>query len=363
MLARRAMRRSILSCLLVTTAAACTSAEPDHETTGAASSAVLGGAPDTAYAGAVAIFVRPGNEFPDGLFCTGALVAPNVVLTARHCVSPIDVVGEPRCEDSADGTATRPKDPVAAKSVVVVAEPNAYDENDRPASPRTVERIEILPDSTGEILCGHDLALLVLAKPVETTALLSPRLEGPPTVGTKFTAVGYGVDGTKPDSSGIRRSRSGLTVIAVGEVRTSGRLRSTANDWRADMGPCGGDSGSPAIDESGALIGVMSRGPSTRCEGMTYTRVDRFAEWLKTTVREAARDPSDVPTWVGPREAPAVPDAAAAPPSAGDTRPSQPEPSGCGVSGRSPTGAATSFALFLVLAVVAAGRRRARRAS
>jgi hypothetical protein len=66
-------------------------------------------------------------------------------------------------------------------------------------------------------------------------------------------------DGTK-DDVGLRRSRSDVVVESVGAVNEDGRVKSTATEWVADIGPCGGDSGSPALDGAGLLIGIMSRG-------------------------------------------------------------------------------------------------------
>ena len=58
----------------------------------------------------------------------------------------------------------------------------------------------------------------------------------------------------------VRRSRSGLGVLALGPLRaSSGRITVTENDF-VMPGPCGGDSGGPALDDAGFSVGVMSRG-------------------------------------------------------------------------------------------------------
>jgi hypothetical protein len=117
--------------------------------------------------------------------------------------------------------------------------------------------------------------------------------------------VGYGYDGAVAISDGVRRLRSGLKVAAIGLVRnTAGRTVATANDWVAELGPCGGDSGGPALDELGRVIGVMSRGNPTVCQQMIYTQVAGFRDWAKNTVVEAAgRAGIPVPAWAAEPDA------------------------------------------------------------
>src|SRR5687767_3777249 len=62
-------------------------AEGDFDATGSTSSALYAGVIDNdanATSSVVALRVGDGSPFE---LCTGALIAPNVVLTARHCVS------------------------------------------------------------------------------------------------------------------------------------------------------------------------------------------------------------------------------------------------------------------------------------
>jgi hypothetical protein len=330
--------------------AACGSS-PDEELAGRASSAVLGGAVDNDANNVVAVFLDPSTDFPQGLFCTGALIAPNVVLTARHCVSALDGPhGEPQCEDTTSAAANRVKAPVAPGSIGIVNTGDAY-----ASKPARATRIVVLPDSDGQILCGADVALLVLASPLDAKPI-ALRLDGPPEKSTTFTAVGYGYDGADTSTAGIRRSRSGLKVLSVGERREvrPAKLFALASEWTADKGPCGGDSGSPAIDTEGRIVGVMSRGAPTLCENMTYGRVDVIADWLRESVRQASVDASlEVPAWA----AKPADTTAAAPAAAPD--------SGCAIAPATrgdESHRARTF-LFVVLAGMIAMRARSRRAS
>lgn len=339
--------RTSAAVLVAGVLAACSSTE----TTASQASAVLGGTTDDQDTGVVAIFIDKSTDFPEGLFCSGVLVAPNLVMTARHCVGGLTGALSPKCEDSGSYPATRPKAPAPANTFEVVNTTDAYGSD----KPTKVKRVFVPPDPDGTTLCGHDVAMLELEQPL-AGAVHEPSLDGPPAEGATFSAVGYGynADGA---GDGTRRRLDGSKIVHLGERRVNGALLNVANDWLADVGPCGGDSGSPALDASGKIIGIMSRGPATVCTEMTYTRVDVFADWIRESTREASSDASlPVPAWAA---ASATTDAGA---DGATPPPAAPGSSGCAVSGpaRDTSGGwAALLALGLVLGV---GQRRRRRA-
>jgi hypothetical protein len=68
---------------------ACAAADPsdsDAKAVGQTSSAIVNGTPSTASQDST-VLIAVGT---DGQFCTGALIAPNLVITARHCVQGTD---------------------------------------------------------------------------------------------------------------------------------------------------------------------------------------------------------------------------------------------------------------------------------
>lgn len=345
--------RSVLSISVLCAACAVGCAPPsEEERPGTAKSAVLEGVEDDGHDAVIAIFVAPTSEMPMGGFCTGTFIAPNVVLTARHC---LQAQGPAICEDlSKTLKADRVKAPVAADKVSVVIAKNAYDAQQRPVDPRPVKQI-VVPPEEDLLLCGHDIALLVMEQAAPVTPA-APALGGPPVVGAKHTAVGYGY--LRPSTGdGVRRSRSDLAVASVGEERTMGDLVSVANEWRADLGGCGGDSGGPAFDESGAVIGVHSR--SQGCRNVTYTRIDPFAPWLRSAVH-AATTAAGVPApgWTE-GGAPAAGDPAPTPPPRKAEAPAADEgSSGCA---QAPASRGSS-AWPLLVAAFAFLRRRSRAA-
>src|SRR5204863_5796765 len=65
-----------------------------------------------------------------------------------------------------------------------------------------------------------------------------------------------------------------------------------------DLGACSGDSGGPALDGDGRILGIMSRGRADSCSEVTYTRLDRHASWLRAVVVRASKERGvDPPGW------------------------------------------------------------------
>src|SRR5262245_10693512 len=104
--------RRVLPFLLVPLLANCASTEDPAPRTSRTSAAVKGGSPDSTSTAVVAVVLsRPTNAGVG--FCTGTLIAPNLVLTARHCVSDIEensLPGAQCTERTSDGGTVTPPD-------------------------------------------------------------------------------------------------------------------------------------------------------------------------------------------------------------------------------------------------------------
>ena len=198
-----------------------------------------------------------------GNFCTGALVAPKIVLTAAHCVQP-----------GAD---------------YKIVEYGA----DKQPSLQDVKSVAIHPGFNMQAMQAHrataDVALLQLAAPPrgKSAAVLGPP-NIPINVGSRFTIAGIGVT-VRGDG------KSGGTIRAAGLVATGkpGTLQIRLVDpvgqgTREGLGACTGDSGAPVFeDKQGGpvIVGVVSwsTGPNgaAGCGGMTgVTPLTLYRDWI-----------------------------------------------------------------------------------
>jgi V8-like Glu-specific endopeptidase len=227
--------------------------------------AIVHGAADGTHHPAVMALVI---DDPAGVeLCTGALVAPDVVLTARHCVSRLrsEAVSCPATGPQVTGNRDPKTIAVVASNVVSGAKAAAYG-------------AEIVTPK-GDALCDADIALLRLDRKIDGVEPLSFDRDdvGGTLTGKTVTSVGYGLtknDGGKP---GVRRFRSHVAIES-----------DTHTEFVVGESTCSGDSGGPAIDEAdGTILGVVSRGGAD-CTGASthnvYTRIDAFLPLIRSVV-------------------------------------------------------------------------------
>src|SRR5688572_8311328 len=143
---------------------------------GLASQRLVGAELDTEHTAVLAVLSETGGGA--GL-CTGTLIAPNLVLTAQHCVVET-VEREVDCAESRFGA------PLAPGRIGVTPFATLR------ASTRFFPVAEVvLPGD--DALCGNDIALLVLGGKfdIDSVPAMSPRLDDPVTRGETYTAVGF----------------------------------------------------------------------------------------------------------------------------------------------------------------------------
>lgn len=251
---------------------ACSTGVAPGEDTGDSRQAVIGGIPSTTDQDAVVLLVGPGYA------CSGTLVAPNLVLTARHCVSNFADEGILCDKDGTLVEGPQFTDDVPADKIGiytgVMALRVAYN-NESPNANGT----QVI-HAPGNILCNSDLAFVVLDRALGPVA---PMRLTAPTVNEPLTLVGFGdVDNTGVVSF-IRQQRT-QTVLSVGPVTLDAKSMEGLGDSEFAVGEsvCSGDSGGPMLSAKGEVVGVVSRGgggmeniyePSSACVGAMVQNV------------------------------------------------------------------------------------------
>jgi len=204
-----------------------------------------------------------------GNFCTGTLIARDLVLTAAHCAPP--------------GT--------EIKLVQIDAQ--------KQPSLRDTLRVERHPQFSQQAFDNHrataDVALVKLAAPAQNAAqaaLFSGSFTVAP--GNRFTVAGYGLSergdgktgGTLRAADLVATGKPGNLQIRLVDPATKGE--------RTGLGACTGDSGAPVFrDDNGRalIIGVVSwsTGPSLAegCGGLTgVTPLSLYRGWIVETAKK-----------------------------------------------------------------------------
>ncbi len=256
-----------------------------------ASASIVGGTAAATEEWPWAAFILAADKNDEGFSCSGTVVAPNVVLTAGHCV-----------EDIITGERTPP-----AQYTVVTGSRDIRDSTIRQVS--KVVRAIPYPGFNRFKVHG-DAGLLILATPTTAPAVA---LAGPADAAllapnTPTWIAGWGLSGKPPRLKLSPILRRGATFVQRRLFcRNHSRVYYPFFNYSSQLctitppgfaiGTCHGDSGGPALafreDGTPVQIGVTSLGAAD-CNTHVpdiFTRVDRIYPWIAEQVAAAAGAP------------------------------------------------------------------------
>lgn len=287
----------------------CSTHDPSEQSVAQTGQAVQGGTTDATHTYAVGLC--GGTKGSCFNFCSGTLITPNLVVTARHCVdqSPKLV----NCtQNPTFGPQSRPTNTIYVTT-------NTSASTGAGSGPGWHNVKEILRP-TGDALCGQDIALLVLSDLVSSSEATPaiPGIQydmGDARYTGRYVAIGYGITSPSPggdSTGGTRRILEENRVTCIpGDANIPCPAGLEHNEFIGDDGVCSGDSGSGAFEQSSfdsgkpVSWGIASRAgesqDGTQCLTSIYTRLDQFRDLVVAAADKASNNWSlyskPVPDW------------------------------------------------------------------
>ncbi|MBN1610439.1 MAG: trypsin-like serine protease [Polyangiaceae bacterium] len=220
--------------------------------------------------------------------CSGTVVAPNLLLTARHCVSEYED-GAFTC--SAEGELEHGEGQAGVMGDLVPPE-NIKVRAGAVPDPTEVARGKRIFALATPSICRNDIALVLLDRSTDLPVALL-RLTTATRHGELMRAVGYGSD--EQDVALKRKAKDDVAVTVLGpsEYWPEAGL-APPRTFAIGVSACQGDSGGPAFTKNDAVAGVYSlsaglcTSPSVR---NYYTQVAPFEDLVREAFEAAGAEP------------------------------------------------------------------------
>jgi MYXO-CTERM domain-containing protein len=231
----------------------------------------------------VALKVGRGTTYE---LCSGVLLAPNVLLTARHCVAN-SLTTEVACDangQSTNGPHLAGNQPAGRVQVFTGATPAFSGPPD--ALGAAVFTLE------ADHFCNGDIALVVLDRQVSNIEPVAIRMKGTIFEGETVRSVGYGQN-DRQTPIGSRFRKDNVPVLALGAGLSSSETALGSFEFEVGKSICDGDSGGPAFsEETGAVVGVVSRGGGCSDNfGHIYVMTSGFPDLVAKAFAFAGTEP------------------------------------------------------------------------
>jgi len=210
-----------------------------------------GGAPDNGYPGTVLMYWTDGFA---AAVCSGTVVAPRVVVSAKHCYVDTGAAG--------------------------------WTVNTGPSGQTQSLGVTDVLMSAGGGLLNEDLAVVLVGGDINVDPVDIRRDFGGIRPGDSATLVGYGEN--SDDGQTGRKYSGDADILGFGPIEEAG-----VGDQEMLLegaAACGGDSGGSTLDGSGDLIGVIVRGADVACDDSTFTvstRIDGFLGLIDQGIQQS----------------------------------------------------------------------------
>lgn len=241
--------------------------------------------------------------------CTAALIAPNLIVTAFHCLSS---ASEGAFSCTRDGELVE-LDP-GAGAVHRVAEPDEVLIYPGPCGDvsefgaggaggagarcgteyvEPAARGSAIFSTLSSTLCMNDIAFMVLDRSL-ALPIAPVRLDEAMHRGELVTLVGYGGTGRAGDVGRFRREGVRVTDLGQG-ISEEFTGEAPPLQFALESAACFGDSGGPSLSASGAVIGVASRVDGSSCTSSLavdyYSCLAPYAELAEQAFEAAGAEP------------------------------------------------------------------------